>query len=147
MNSEEKIIHKALEILSGRIAKPQAFASSPTAVKQYLTLKLALKEQEVFGAVWLNVKNGVIACEDMFFGTLTHVSVYPREVVKSALQHNASSVIYYHNHPSGDTEPSQADKILTERLKTALELVDVRTLDHVIVAGTQTMSFAERGLI
>lgn len=94
MDSEEIVIAKALEILSIRIAQPQSFISAPTAAMQYLTLKLALQEREIFGALWLNVKNGVIACEDISLGTLTHTSVYPREVVKSAMRHNACAVIF-----------------------------------------------------
>ena len=147
MTSDDLIIEQALDILSRRIAVPHAVVSSPIAVKKYLILKLAQEEREVFGVLWLNVSNGVIACNDLFFGTLTHASVYPREVVKSALKHNAAAAIYYHNHPSGNTTPSEADKHLTESLKIAMDLVDVRSLDHIIVAGTRTLSFAEEGLM
>jgi len=147
MNSDDLIIEQALDILSRRIAVPHAVVSSPLAVKKYLTVKLAQAEREVFGVLWLNVLNGVIACDDLFFGTLVHACVHPREVVKSALKHNAAAAIYFHNHPSGSTAPSEADKRLTESLKIALDLVDVRSLDHIIVAGTQTLSFAEEGLM
>lgn len=104
-------------------------------------------EHEVFGCIWLDARHRVIEVEELFRGTLTQASVYPREVVKSALKHNAAAVIFYHNHPSGAAEPSNADEGLTRRLKEALELVDVRALDHFIIAHTKTTSFAERGLI
>ena len=147
MTSEETIIEQALEILAARLKQISDVLSSPQTVRKYLIVKLAQEEREIFGAVWLNVRNGVIAYEDIAFGTLAHASVYPREVVKSALKHNAASVIFVHNHPSGSTEPSRADEALTAALKSALALVDVSVLDHFIVAGTEIMSFAERGQI
>ncbi|MGS0741448.1 RadC family protein [Glaciimonas sp. GG7] len=147
MTSDDAIIAKALQILSRRTLQPETSASSPEAVRQYLTLKLGQQEREIFGVMWLNVANRVIAYEEVFFGTLTHASVYPREVVKSALKHNAASAICFHNHPSGSPKPSRADEQLTQVLKDTLALVDVRLLDHIIVAGSQTMSFAERALI
>jgi DNA repair protein RadC len=121
--------------------------SSPRAVRDYLCLTLAGREQEVFVILLLDAQHRVIACEELFQGTLTQTSVYPREVVKCALKHNAAAVIFAHNHPSGVAEPSHADEILTRSLKSALALVDIRVLDHFIVAGTRTMSFAERGLL
>src|SRR5215471_10022871 len=121
--------------------------SSPRAVRDYLRLALAGREQEVFVVLLLDAQHRVIATEELFRGTLTQTSVYPREVVKCALKHNAAAVIFAHNHPSGVTEPSHADEILTRSLKTALALVDIQVLDHFIVAGTRTLSFAERGLI
>ena len=121
--------------------------SSPRAVRDYLRLALAGREQEVFVVLLLDAQHRVIACEELFQGTLTQTSVYPREVVKCALKHNAAAVIFAHNHPSGVAEPSHADEILTRSLKTALALVDIQVLDHFIVAGTRTMSFAERGLL
>jgi DNA repair protein RadC len=105
------------------------------------------REQEVFLVVFLTAQNRVIASEEMFHGTLTQTSVYPREVVKRALYHNAAGVILAHNHPSGVAEPSQSDRLLTDTLKQALALVDVRVLDHFIVAGTGGLSFAERGIL
>ncbi len=120
---------------------------SPRAVRDYLCLTLAGREQEVFVTLLLDAQHRVIACEELFQGTLTQTSVYPREVVKCALKHNAAAVIFAHNHPSGVAEPSHADEILTRSLKSALALVDIRVLDHFIVAGTRTMSFAERGLL
>jgi DNA repair protein RadC len=122
-----------------------ATLSSPQAVRQYLQLLLAAKPYECFAVLFLDVKNRLIACEELFRGTLTHTSVYPREVVKTALGHNAAAVILAHNHPSGSCEPSQADHALTDALKKALALLDVRVLDHFVVAGGQVYSFAEHG--
>jgi DNA repair protein RadC len=121
--------------------------SSPGAVRDYLRLSLSGREQEVFVALLLDAQHRVIACEELFRGTLTQTSVYPREVVKCALRHNAAAVIFAHNHPSGVAEPSHADEILTRSLKAALTLVDIQVLDHFIVAGSRAMSFAERGLL
>ncbi len=119
--------------------------SSPRAVRDYLRLALAGREQEVFVVLLLDAQHRVTASEELFRGTLTQTSVYPREVVKCALKHNAAAVIFAHNHPSGVAEPSHADEILTRSLKAALALVDIQVLDHFIVAGSRTMSFAERG--
>lgn len=121
--------------------------SSPQAVRDYLRLRLALREHEVFAAVFLDAQNRVIALEELFRGSLKETSVYPREVVKRALHHNAAGVIFAHNHPSGVAEPSRADEALTRALKDALALVEVRVLDHFIVAAGGTLSFAERGLL
>jgi DNA repair protein RadC len=120
---------------------------SPQAVRDYLRLSLEGREHEVFVAVFLDAQNRVIVAEELFRGTLTQTSVYPREVVKNALRHNAAAVIFAHNHPSGVAEASQADQSLTESLKRALALVDVRVLDHFIVGRGRTFSFAERGLL
>ena len=106
---------------------------------------LASRAYESFAVLFLDVKNRLIATEELFRGTLTHTSVYPREVVKAALAHNAASIIIAHNHPSGEPEPSAADHTLTLALKQALNLVDVRVLDHFVVAGRQIYSFAEHG--
>lgn len=121
--------------------------NSPQQVRDYLRLKLGGLAREVFLVMFLDAQNRVIAHEELFAGTLTQTSVYPREVVKRALQLNAAAVIFSHNHPSGVAEPSQADQLLTTALKQALDLVDVRVLDHFIVAGNTTLSFAERGLL
>jgi len=118
---------------------------SPQTVKQYLQLLLGGKAYESFAVLFLDVKNRLITCEELFRGTLTHASVYPREVVKSALRHNAASIILSHNHPSGNSEPSNADHALTQALQQALSLVDVRVLDHFVVAGKEVYSFAEHG--
>ena len=120
---------------------------SPQAVRDYLRLCLARTDREVFLALMLDAQNRVMASEELFHGTLTQTSVYPREVVKCALRHNAAAVIFAHNHPSGIAEPSHADELLTRTLKSSLALVDVQVLDHFIVAGGKTLSFAERGLL
>lgn len=121
--------------------------NSPRAVREYLQLLLRGRQQEVFVAIFLDAQHRVTASEELFHGTLTQTSVYPREVVKRALHHNAAAVIFAHNHPSGVAEPSQSDQLLTDALKQALALVDVRVLDHFIVAGAGCLSFAEKGLL
>ncbi|WP_300454524.1 DNA repair protein RadC [Accumulibacter sp.] len=121
---------------------------SPAAVRDYLRLRLAGLPHEVFVALWLDAQNRLIAAEELFRGTLTQTSVYPREVVKQALYHNAAAVVLAHNHPSGVAEPSRADELLTAELKQVLALVDVRVVDHFIVAAQSSpLSFAERGLL
>jgi DNA repair protein RadC len=120
---------------------------SPQRVKDYLTLQLDGHSQELFGVMFLDGQHRLIQYEVMFTGTLTQTSVYPREVVKRALHHNAGAVILAHNHPSGVAEPSHADETLTQALRQALALVDIRVLDHFIVAGSAVLSFAERGLL
>ncbi len=122
--------------------------SSPAKVRDWLRLKLANNQHEVFMALWLDAQNRLLQADQLFTGTLTQTSVYPREIVKTALARNAAAVILAHNHPSGVSEPSQADELLTKNLKAALSMVDVKLLDHFIVAGNaQPVSFAERGLI
>ena len=121
--------------------------SSPQQVRDYLVLRLGALNREVFLVMFLDAQNRLNATEELFSGTLTQTSVYPREVVKRAMHHNAASVIFAHNHPSGIAQQSAADELLTKQLKQALALVDVRVLDHFIVAGNQTLSFAERGLL
>lgn len=147
VSDDDAIIAQALDILHRRMAQPGEYMNAPAVVKNYLALKLAELEHEVFCCIWVDSQNRVIAYEELFRGTLSQTSVYPREVVKRALSCNASGVIAAHNHPSGCADPSQADRWLTDQLKAALGLVDVRVLDHVIVAGVQTVSFAERGWI
>jgi DNA repair protein RadC len=120
---------------------------SPAKVKDYLNLQLGGREHEVFAVLFLDAQSRLVRLEEMFRGTLTQTSVYPREVVKTALRYNAAGVIFAHNHPSGVAEPSRADELLTQTLKQALALVDIKTLDHFIVAGARTVSFAERGLV
>ena len=122
--------------------------ASPEAVRDWLRLSLGQLQHEVFIALWLDSQNRLIASEELFRGTLTQTSVYPREVVKRALANNAGAVILAHNHPSGLAEPSRADEVLTSSLKQALAMIDVKLLDHFIVtAGAKPLSFAERGLI
>jgi DNA repair protein RadC len=121
--------------------------NSPQAVRDYLVLKLGSLTKEVFLVLFLDTQNRLVATEEMFSGTLKETSVYPREVVKRALHHNAAAVIFAHNHPSGIAQQSQADELITKQLKQALDLVDVRVLDHFIVAKNQTLSFSQKGLI
>ncbi len=121
--------------------------SSPNQVRDYLRLKLANALHEVFLVIFLDAQNRLLASDEMFSGTLTETSVYPREVVKKALHYNAASVMFAHNHPSGVAKQSQADEAITQTLKKALALIDVRVLDHFIVAGNDTLSFAEVGLL
>lgn len=144
---EDRAIYRAMHLLEKRLRVPGAALNSPGAVRQFLTLHLAQREREIFTALWLDAQHRVVAADDLFMGTLTQTSVYPREVLKRALQLNAAAVIFAHNHPSGEAAPSQADKVLTAALKQALTMIDVRLLDHFIVAGTGTLSFAERGLL
>ena len=127
--------------------KKRSALTSPGAVRDYLRLALAAKPHEVFVCIWLDAQHRVIDCVEAFRGTLTQTSVYPREIVKAALAANAAAVIFAHNHPSGAAQPSQADELLTRNLKEALALVEVKVLDHFIVAGNQAISFAERGLL
>jgi DNA repair protein RadC len=121
--------------------------SSPQAVRDYLRLRLQGRTHEVFVAVFLDAQNRVLEVEELFRGTLTQTSVFPREIVKRALHFNAAAIIFAHNHPSGVAEPSRADEALTQTLKHTLALVDVKVLDHFVVGGDSAMSFAERGLI
>jgi len=127
--------------------KDRSALTSPGAVRDYLRFVLGQEEHEVFGCIWLDAQHKVMSYEELFKGTLTQTSVYPREIVKKALQRNAAAVIFAHNHPSGVAQPSRADELLTRSLKEALALVEVKVLDHFIVAGNQAMSFAERGLL
>lgn len=127
--------------------KARAVFGSPEAVKNYLQLHLAHRPHEVFAALFLDAQNRLVAMEELFRGTLTQTSVYPREVVLKALHHHAAAVVLAHNHPSGTVQPSRADEALTQALKAALALVDVRVLDHVIVAPGQALSMAEKGLL
>lgn len=144
---EKSIIEQALAILEERARYGDTLLTTPNTVREYIRLRVGGLEHEVFGVLWLDCQNRLIEAEEMFRGTITQTSVYPREVVKAALAKNAASCILYHNHPSGLAEESRADQSLTGNLKTALALVDVKVLDHIIVTATGAMSFAERGLI
>lgn len=140
----------AREILLRDLSATMASTSvlgSPDAVRDWLTLRCAALEHEVFFLLHLDTRRRLIKAEEIFRGTLTHTSVYPREVVKSALAQNAMAVILAHNHPSGDATPSQADCLLTRHLVSALSLVDVHVIDHFIVAENGILSFAEQGLL
>jgi DNA repair protein RadC len=143
--SPEEIIEAALGEMQRRF-RHGTVIGSPEATKQFLQLRIGHLEHEVFAVLWLDNRHRVLAFEELFRGTIDGASVHPREVVKSALRHNAAAAILAHNHPSGVAEPSQADQRITQRVKEALALVEVRTLDHVIV-GESACSFAERGLM
>ncbi len=141
----EQVLEAARQVIEHKMQRGASF-TSPAAVKEYLCAKLAGYEHEVFAVLFLDTRHRLIEYREMFHGTIDSASVHPREVVKEALRLNAAAVIVSHNHPSGNPEPSGADRSLTQRLKEALALVDVVTLDHV-VAGNSAASFAERGLI
>lgn len=144
--SDADIVAAAKAILDKRIGRRHAIGS-PEVAKDYLVVKMGAYDREVFSVMFLDAQNRVIDCREMFQGTLTQTAVYPREVVKLALSLNAASLILAHNHPSGVAEPSRADEALTQTLRAALALVDVRVLDHMVVAGGSVVSFAERGLL
>ena len=145
--NEDAIIAQALEILARRMRNTGMMMDSPEVVRDWLRLRVGGKPHEEFGCIWLNARHEVIEAGELFRGTLTKTSVYPREVVKEALRHNAAAVIFYHNHPSGAAEPSTADEFLTRNLKDALAMVDTKVLDHFVVTATAMTSFAERGLL
>ena len=136
-----------MRALSEEITRYPINLNSPREVKDYLRLLLGGRQQEVFVVLFLDAQHRLIATEELFHGTLTQTSVYPREVVKRAMMHNAAAVMLAHNHPSGLSEPSSADNMITARLKEALAFVDVKVIDHFIVGEGVTLSFAERGLI
>jgi DNA repair protein RadC len=144
------VVKAAIE-LARRLAREELrradALTSPEAVRDYLRLTLSTLQHEAFIGLFLDSQHRLLAADELFRGTLAQTSVYPREVLKAALTHNAAAVIFAHNHPSGVAEPSRADELLTQALKQALALVDIRTLDHFVVAGSQVVSFAERGLL
>lgn len=140
------VLELARRAMAERLRERTVF-DSPAAVSHYLQLHIASRPHEVFAALFLDAQHRLIAMEELFRGTLSQTSVYPREVVVRALHHHAAAVILAHNHPSGGVEPSRADEALTQTLKAALALVDVRVLDHIVVARGQTLSMAERGLV
>ncbi len=140
------VLELARRALAQQLRTREVFAS-PNAVRQYLQLHLGARPHEVFAVIFMDVQNRLLAMEEMFRGTLTQTSVYPREVVLRALHHQCAAVVLAHNHPSGSVQPSRADEVLTQTLRSALALVDVRVLDHVIVGAGETLSMAERGLL
>jgi len=140
-----QILDKAAEILSVQYLRNDVFIN-PQATKDYLSYKLGGYDKEVFAVMMLDSQHRLNEFRELFFGTIDSASVYPREVVKAVLEANAAAVIFAHNHPSGNPEPSKADKDITKRLSDALGLIDVRVLDHIVVGETST-SFAERGLL
>ena len=141
-----EILDAAQQLLLRQLHEGPIF-DSPQAARDYLCIKLGLLEHEVFAVLMLDAQHRLIEYVELFRGTVSQTSVYPREVVKEALACNAAAMILAHNHPSGLAEPSRADELLTQTLKAALALVDVRVLDHLIVAGKRVLSFAERGLL
>lgn len=146
--SDAVLIKGALKALKRQLKKPKTESlASPHTVKNYLKLELAREEREVFCVMYLDARNRLIEFERVTAGTLMQTSVYPREVAKSALKHNAAAVVLAHNHPGGNAVQSNADEVLTNTLQQTLAIFDVKVLDHIIVAGEQAMSFAERGLI
>ena len=142
----DEVIAAARRELSRRVRRG-AQMSSPAATRNYLRVRLGTLEHEIFAVLFLDNRHRLIECVELFRGTIDGASVHPREVVKEALRRNAAAVIFAHNHPSGVAEQSSADELITKRLATSLSTVDIRVLDHLIVAGDEVMSFAERGLI
>ncbi|WP_316390728.1 RadC family protein [Citrobacter farmeri] len=143
--SAQHTIREALALLERQLREPGAPFTSSHAVRDWLRLQLASLEREEFIVLFLDNQHCLIAHETLFTGTINHTQVHPREVVKSALKHNAAALIIAHCHPSGLAEPSQADRQITERLKQVLALVDIRLLDHLVVGGMDIISFSERG--
>lgn len=144
-SAEEVLVH-ARCVLARRVRRGAAM-SSPQTVRDYLRLRFGAREHEVFCVLFLDAQNRIVDFAELFRGTVTQTSVYPREVVKEALARNAASVILAHNHPSGSAEPSRADEHLTQVLRQALGLIDVRVLDHIVVSTAEAVSMAERGLL
>ena len=144
--SDDDIIKEALKCLKKRFRKGKLI-TTPAETIDYLQLKLAEREYEVFCVMYLDNRHRLLCFEELFRGTVDSSHVYPREIVKLALQHNAAAVILAHNHPSGSAEPSVADQQITQRVKAALELVDIRVLDHIVIGAMETVSLAERGLL
>lgn len=142
----DEVLQAAQRVLAGQMRDCEAL-TSPQVVRDFLRVKLGALEHEVFAVIHLDAQHRVIDYVEMFRGTVSQTSVYPREVVKEALAKNSAALLLVHNHPSGVAEPSRADEMLTQTLKSALALVDVRVLDHLIVAGNAILSFAERGLL
>lgn len=143
--SAQQTIREALTLLERQLREPGMAFTSSSSVRDWLRLQLTLEEREAFTLLLLDNQNRLITYEPLFKGTISHTEVHPREVVKSALKHNAAAAIVAHCHPSGQAEPSQADRQITELLKKALALVDIRLLDHLVVGGMDIVSFAERG--
>ena len=145
--NENDTIEAALAIIESRLQTTETRIGDADSAKNYATLKFADRNAEVFAAMFLTNAHRVIEIREMFHGTIDGTSVYPREVVRAVIETNAAAIIFIHNHPSGNTEPSQADLRITERLTAALALIDVRVLDHLIVAGMEVTSLSERGHI
>lgn len=142
---DQQTIRTALTLLECQLREPGAAFTSSSSVRDWLRLQLATLDREVFTVLWLDNQHRLIAHDTLFLGTINSITVHPREVVKSGLKNNAAAALLAHNHPSGEAEPSQADRLITERLKQALKLVDIRLLDHMVIGGMDIVSFAERG--
>lgn len=142
--TEQQTVRTALTLLEQQLREPGSSFTSSHAVRDWLRLQLATLEREEFTALFLDNQHRLIAHETLFTGTISHTQVHPREVVKAALKHNAAAILVAHCHPSGHAEPSDADRRITERLKQALDLVDIRLLDHMVVGGMKIVSFSER---
>lgn len=145
MPSAQQTIREALILLEGQLREPGASFTSGSAARDWLRLNIATLEREALIVLWLDNQHRLIAHDTLFQGTINSITVHPREVVKAGLHHNAAAALLAHNHPSGEAEPGQADRLITGRLKQALELVDIRLLDHLVVGGMDIVSFAERG--
>ncbi|MEH4989309.1 RadC family protein [Enterobacter ludwigii] len=143
--SAQQTIREALTLLECQLREPGASFTSSHAVRDWMRLQLAALEREEFTVLFLDNQHRLIAHETLFRGTINSMAVYPREVVKAGLKHNAAAAVLAHNHPSGYAEPSSADRQMTTRLQQALELVDIRLLDHLVVGGMEIVSFSERG--
>ena len=144
--TEHQVLSMASEIAQSQLPGTDAL-TSPDSVRRYLSVKLSHLEHEVFACLWLDNQHRCLNYEEVFRGTIDGATVYPREIVKCALHKNAAAVVFVHNHPSGVSDPSEADRRITERLTAALDLINVRVLDHLVVGMESTTSFAERGLI
>ncbi|WP_275257313.1 RadC family protein [Citrobacter koseri] len=143
--TDQQTIRTAMTLLECQLREPGAAFTSSSSVRDWLRLQLATLDREAFTVLWLDNQHRLIAHDTLFLGTINSITVHPREVVKSGLKNNAAAAVLAHNHPSGEAEPSQADRLMTERLKQALDLVDIRLLDHLVVGGMDIISFAERG--
>ncbi|WP_427192561.1 RadC family protein [Serratia marcescens] len=143
--ADQQTVREALTVLEHRLREPGASFTSSHAVRDWLRLQLATLEREAFTVLWLDNQHRLIAHDTLFLGTINSITVHPREVVKAGLKHNAAAAVLSHNHPSGHAEPSDADRQITARLKQALDLVDIRLLDHLVIGGMDITSFAERG--
>ena len=143
--SAQQTIRDALTLLEHQLREPGVPFLSASTTRDWLRLNLACQEREMFVVLWLDNQHRLIAHDTLFLGTINSITVHPREVIKAGLKHNAAAAALAHNHPSGEAEPSHADRLITARLKQVLELVDIRLLDHLVVGGMDIVSFAERG--
>lgn len=143
----QRTVRRAINLLDKHLRQPGIAFTSSSAARDWLRLQLARKEREVFMVLYLDNQHRLLESETLFAGSVNHVQVHSREVVKSALRFNAAAVVLAHNHPSGDPEPSQCDRNITGRLKEVLALVDVKTLDHLVIGSEDIVSFAERGWV